>query len=135
MDVWRIRASGGSPEQVTRQNAKLNFLAPLNPRTLVYVAQPQDQAGPWLWSLDIPTSVTRRESWGLEQYTSIAASRDGRRMVATVANPSVALWKLPILERPAVDSDVQPFPLPTTRSLAPALRGHVVVLSVSPGCR
>jgi serine/threonine protein kinase/Tol biopolymer transport system component len=123
MDVWRIRASGGSPEQVTRDNAKLNFLAPLNSRTLLYIAQPQDQAGPWLWSLDIPTSLTRRESWGLEQYTSVAASRDGRRVVATVASPSTTLWRLPILDRMAVDSDVQPYPLPTTRALAPRFAG------------
>ena len=46
MEVWRIRASGGSPEQLTQQNAKLNFLAPLNPRTLLYVAQPAGPVGP-----------------------------------------------------------------------------------------
>ena len=55
MDVWRIRPSGGSPERLTEQHAAVNFLAPLDPRTLLYVARAEDRSGPWLWALDVET--------------------------------------------------------------------------------
>ena len=122
-DVWRVQPSGGAPQRLTQQNAKVNFLAPLDARTLLYVARPQDLAGPWLWTLDIATKVSRRVTSGLEQYTSVAASRDGKRVVATVANPSATLAQVPLLDRPAVDGDVQPYSLPTTRALAPRFAG------------
>ena len=53
----------------------------------------------------------------------MAASRDGRRVVATVANPSASLWRVPLLDRPAEDRDVQPYPVPTGRALAPRFGG------------
>jgi hypothetical protein len=62
---------------------------------------------------------------GVDQYTSISASRDGRRIVATVANPSASLWRVPLLDRAADDRDAQPYPLPvpTGRALAPRFAG------------
>src|SRR4030095_625260 len=39
MDVWRMKPSGESPEQLTQQHADVNFLAPLDLRTLLYVAR------------------------------------------------------------------------------------------------
>jgi len=62
-------------------------------------------------------------SSGLDQYTSVASSRDGRRVVATVAKPSANLWRVPLLDRLAEDSDVEPYPLPTVRALAPRFGG------------
>ena len=67
-------------------------------------------AGPWLWALDVEQRRSRRISLGLEQYTSVSASADGSRLVATVANPSSTLWTVPILDRVADERDVQPFP-------------------------
>jgi serine/threonine protein kinase len=87
MDVWRVRPSGGAPERLTNQNTAVTFLAPLDARTLLYVAHAEDGAGPWLWALDPESRITRRVSSGLEQYTSVAASRDGRRVVATLVSP------------------------------------------------
>jgi Tol biopolymer transport system component len=123
MDVWRLRPTGGSPERLTHQNAAVTFLAPLDARTLLYVARAQDGSGPWLWALDAERKVTRRVSSGLEKYTSVAASRDGRRIVATIADPTVSLWTVPILERPAEDRDVHRHPVTTTRALAPRFGG------------
>jgi Tol biopolymer transport system component len=123
MDVWRLRPSGGSPERLTHQNTAVTFLAPLDRHTLLYVARAPDGSGPWLWRLDPDTKVTRRVSWGLEQYTSVAASRDGRRVVATIVNPTASLWTVPILDRPAEDRDVQPYRMPTARALAPRFGG------------
>jgi Tol biopolymer transport system component len=122
-DIFRVRASGGTPEQLTHQNAAVNLLAPLDARTLLYVAPADDRQGPWLWALDVATKVTRRVSSGLERYTSVAASRDGRRVVATVANPTVSLWRVPMRDREAGDHDIAPYPVPTDRALAPRFGG------------
>jgi Tol biopolymer transport system component len=62
-------------------------------------------------------------SFGLEKYTSAAASADGRRLVATVENPSAGLWSVPILDRVAEERDVKPFQLPTVRALTPRFGG------------
>ena len=123
MDVWRVRPSGGTPEPLTQQHAAVNFLAPLDPRTLLYVARAEDRSGPWLWALDVERKVTRRVTSGLEQYTSVSASRDGRRVVATVVNPTASLWRVPLREGIVDDRDVQPYSLPTGRALAPRFGG------------
>jgi Tol biopolymer transport system component len=101
----------------------VNFMAPLDARTLLYVARAEDRSGPWLWALDVERKVTRRLSSGLGQYTSVSASRDGRRVVATVANPTASLWRVPLLDRQAEDRDAHPYPLPTAQALAPRFRG------------
>ncbi|MEP7310263.1 MAG: protein kinase [Acidobacteriota bacterium] len=123
MDVWRIRPSGQSLERLTERGTAVNFLAPLDARTLLYVARAEDRSGPWLWALEVERKVRRRVSSGLGQYTSVSASRDGRRVVATVANPSASLWRVPLLDRQAEDRDAHPYPLPTARALAPRFRG------------
>jgi serine/threonine protein kinase/Tol biopolymer transport system component len=123
MDVWRMRPSGESPEQLTHQNAPVNFLTPLNSRTLLYVARAEDWSGPWLWALDVETKVTRRATAGLEQFTSVSASRDGSRVVATVAKPTANLWRVPLRDRLVTDRDEQPYPLPTERAIAPRFGG------------
>ena len=132
MDVWRLRPSGGSPERVTTQHLAINFLAPLDPRTLLYVARAEDRSGPWLWSLDVESGMSTRVPSGVDQYTSVSASRDGRRIVATVANPSASLWRVPLLDRLAEERDAEPYalPEPTGMALAPRFGKDVVVLSV-----
>jgi serine/threonine protein kinase/Tol biopolymer transport system component len=123
MDVWRVRPSGASAEQLTQGGTAVNFLAPLDGRTLLYVARADDWSGPWLWSLDVERKATRRLSPGLGQFTSVSSSRDGRRVVATVANPTASLWRVPLLDRLADDRDIQPYLPPTTRALAPRFAG------------
>jgi Tol biopolymer transport system component len=123
MDVWRIRPSGGSPEPLTARATAVNFMAALDSRTLLYVAREQDRSGPWLWALDVERKVSRRVASGLGQYTSVSASRDGRRVVATVANPTSSLWRVPLLDGPAEDRDVRSYPLATARALAPRFAG------------
>lgn len=123
MDVWRVRSSGGSPERLTTLHAPANFLAPLDSYTLLYTSRAEDRTGPWLWVLDLETRSSRRVSWGLEQYASVAASSDGRRIVAAVARPTSTLWTVPILERPADDRHAERFPVTTVRALAPRFGG------------
>jgi Tol biopolymer transport system component/tRNA A-37 threonylcarbamoyl transferase component Bud32 len=123
MDVWRMKPSGAALEQLTDQHASVNYLAPLTQRTLLYVARAEDWSGPWLWALDVESKVTRRVTLGLEQYTSVSASRDGRHVVATVAKPTASLWRVPLNDRRAEDVDAQPYPVSTERALAPRHRG------------
>jgi Tol biopolymer transport system component len=123
MDVWRISPAGGEPERLTQHNADIGYLAPIDRRTVLYTTRAEDRSGPWLWALDVDSKVTRRVSLGLEKYTSVAASADGRRVVATVANPTAGLWSVPILDRPVGEPDVKPFAVPAVRALAPRFGG------------
>jgi len=137
MDVWRLRPSGGSPERLTTQHLAINFLAPLDPRTLLYVARAEDRSGPWLWSLNVETGLSTRVPSGVDQYTSVSASRDGKRVVATVANPTASLWRVPLLDRLADDHDAQPYPVPvqTGRVLAPRFGGTSLYFLSARGAR
>ena len=124
MDLWRVRPDGGSPERLTRHHLDVRYPTPIDERTLLYCARDADGAGPWLWTLDVESRVSRRATVGLEQYTSLAASTDGNRLVATVQNPRAALWSVPVLDRLATESDAEPLAdLPARRALAPRLRG------------
>lgn len=95
MDVWRIRPSGGAPERVTHHDANVTYPVFLGPRTLLYLATDPDGFGPWIYALDVEKRVPHRVSLGLENYTSLAASADGRRIVATQATPRSTLWRVP----------------------------------------
>jgi Tol biopolymer transport system component len=123
MDVWRVAPSGALPQQLTHLNAPVNFLTPLDARTLLYIARDDDWSGPWLWALDVETRLSRRVTAGLETYTSVSASRDGRRVVATVANPTGRLWSVPLLDRAVGDRDAQPYAVPSERAVAPRFGG------------
>jgi serine/threonine protein kinase/Tol biopolymer transport system component len=118
-DVWRIPSSGGVPERLTDQSTDVQYVTPIDDRTVLYVAPGRDRSGPWLWALDLETRTTHRVSVGLERYLSVAASADGRRLVASVATSSAALWSVPIADRVVEERDVSPYPMPTIRALAP----------------
>jgi Tol biopolymer transport system component len=124
MDVWRIRPSGGPPERMTQHNADVRYLTPLDERTLLYVSPDENGAGPWLWALDTERLVTRRITSGLEVYSSIDASGDGRRLVASVSNPTATLWSVPLLDRVATEEDVTRFDVPSVRAYAPRFGGR-----------
>ncbi|HET7696335.1 MAG TPA: protein kinase [Vicinamibacterales bacterium] len=122
MDVWRLRPAGGTAERVTAQHLAINFLAPLDSRRFLYVARAEDRSGPWLWSVDVDTGRSTRVPSGVDQYLSVSASRDGRRVVATVANPSASLWRVPLADRPAEERDAERYPLPGPTGFAFAPR-------------
>jgi Tol biopolymer transport system component len=95
-DLWRIKPGGGDPERMTSHNSRVTFPAFVDARTLIYLATDADGDGPWLYALDTNRGTTRRISFGVERYTSIDASADGRHLVATVANRRRTMWRIPI---------------------------------------
>jgi Tol biopolymer transport system component len=123
MDLWRIDPAGGNPERLTQRNTDVAYPTTAGNRTVFYVARDSDGSGPWLWTFDLKRKDSRRASFGLEQYTSVEASADGRKLVATISNPVAGLWTVPILDRVAEERDVKPFTVPTVRALAPRFGG------------
>jgi Tol biopolymer transport system component len=123
MDLWRIEPDGSHAERLTQFNTDVAYPSPVGERTVFYVAREADGSGPWLWAFDLKRRDAQRVSVGLEQYTSVQASADGHKLVATISNPVAGLWSVPILNRLAEESDVKPFPLPSVRALAPRFGG------------
>ena len=123
MDLWRIDPAGRDPERLTQLNTDVAYPTPVGNRTVFYVARDGDGSGPWLWAFDLQRKQSRRASIGLEDYTSVQASADGRKLVATISNPVAGLWTVPILDRVAGEHDVKPFTVPTERALAPRFAG------------
>lgn len=132
-DLWRIRPSGADPEQLTHQNTEMRDPTPLAPGTILYLARDSDWSGPWIWAYDVGRKTSRRLTFGLETYTSLSASADGKRLAATVANPKVGLWTVPLRDSVAEESDVKPFGLPSTRALKPRFGGNALYYLSSQG--
>jgi Tol biopolymer transport system component len=134
MDIWRIRAAGGEPERMTNTNTDIRYLAFISDSTIVYTAPDQDGAGPWLWALNTVNRRTQRISSGLEVYSSVDASGDGRRLVATVSRPTANLWTIPLRTTALVDAgDAKPVALPSVRAYAPRYGGSTLFFLSSRG--
>ena len=115
MDVWRLRPSGGTPEQLTHAASRRSISWRRSTRARCSTSRaPRIGRGHGCGRSTSSASVsTRVSASGLDQYTSVSASRDGRRIVATVANPSgepvegaAASIGSPTIATP------QPYPLP-----------------------
>ena len=123
MDIWRIPSTGGQPERITSHDSRVGYPVLLDDRTLLYTATDDDGAGPWLYMMDLETRVPIRLSAGVEHFVSIAASAEipgqPRRLVATVSNPSVQLWSVPLTHTVADEESARRLTLPTARSAAP----------------
>ena len=101
LDIWRIRPIGGTPERITSHNGRVIYPVLLDRRTLIYLASDPDGSGPWLYSMDVERRIPHRLTSGLDRYTSLATSADGRRLVLTPASPKRTLWRLRIANSPA----------------------------------
>lgn len=130
MDVWRIRPAGGSPERVTNHAATVSHPVFLDASTLAYLSTDESGSGPWIYSLDVGRGVPRRASFGVDRYTSLAASRDGRRVVATLANPKGTLWRVALGGAPPQAADARPIHLTTGNGSSPRI-GDGFLLYVS----
>jgi len=119
LDIWRIPSAGGTPERITSNNGYVTHPVLLDRRTLMYLATDPDGSGPWLYSIDVERRIPHRLIFGLDRYTSLAASADGRRLVATLATPKRTLWRLPIDDSPVEASAASQISLPNNTALSP----------------
>jgi len=119
MDVWRIHADGGAPERLTFHDSRVLFPTFVDSRTLLYLATADDGSGPWVHALNVEQRVSQRLNTGVDPYTSIAASADGRRIVGAVSRPTSGLWRGTIDERPIDESRAARVALPTAHGLSP----------------
>jgi Tol biopolymer transport system component len=96
----------------------------------MYLASDPDGSGPWLYSMDVERRIPHRLIPGLDRYTSLAASADGRRLVVTRATANGTLWRLRIPDSPAEVSEANRIPLTTSTGSSPRL-GRDYLLYVS----
>ena len=134
MDIWRIRPTGGTPERITNHDSLVSHPVFLNARTLLYLASDSDGSGPWIHSLDVDRRIPRRVSFGIDRYTSLAASADGQRLVATLASPKGTLWRLPITGARAETSSARRIPLTTGNGSSPRLGTGVSAVRLLQRC-
>jgi Tol biopolymer transport system component len=121
LDIWRIPSAGGTPVRITSHNARVTYPVLLDRRTLLYLASDPDGSGPWLYSMDVERRIPHRLTSGFDRYTSLAASADGRRLVATFANPKRTLWRLRIADSPSKVPTAAQISLTTGTGFSPRL--------------
>jgi serine/threonine protein kinase len=122
MDIWRIASTGGTPERITSHNSRVGYPVVVDERNLLYTATADDGTGPWLYTMDLEDRIATRLSTGVEHFISIAASAETagrRRFVATVSNPSVELWSIPVTNGISGEGSASRLSLPTARAAAP----------------
>jgi Tol biopolymer transport system component len=123
LGIWRVRSAGGTPQRLAPQVSGVNSIAPVDARTLLYVARDRDGTGPWLWTLDIPSAAARRMITGLDRYTTVAASANGHRIVTTLASSSAALWRVPLEGPVAAPQHPERVLVDSNHASAPRLHG------------
>ena len=121
LDIWRINPAGGTPERITSHMGRVSYPVLLDRRTLVYLASDPDGSGPRPYSMDVERRIPHRLTSGLDRYTSLAASADGRRLVATLASPKRTLWRLRIDDSPKKVTSPAQISLTTSTGFSPRL--------------
>jgi Tol biopolymer transport system component len=130
LDIWRIRPTGGTPERITSQDARITYPVLLDRRTLLYLAGDPDGSGPSLYTIDVERRIPHRLTSGLDRYTSLAAAADGHRLVVTRTTPHQTLFRVRIGDSPAQVSAADRIPLTTSSGFSPRL-GRDYLLYVS----
>jgi Tol biopolymer transport system component len=134
LDIWRIPATGGTPERITTHETRVTHPVFLDERILLYLARDGEGGGPWLYAVDVERRVPHRVGFGLERYTSLQASGDGTRLVATLTTQQNALWRLPLTSAPVEPSAAERLSLSTGSGSFPRLgAGYVLYVSSKGG--
>jgi Tol biopolymer transport system component len=132
MDLWRIGPSGGAPERLTHHDGRVSHPVFVDRRTLLYLATDPDGSGPWIRTLDLVSGTSHRLGSPLDRYTSLSASADGRRLVATRAIPRTTFWRLPLDGSRADMATASRVPVTTLSGRSPRL-GPGALFHISSG--
>jgi Tol biopolymer transport system component len=133
MDIWRFPVPADDalavPEQVTHHNSRVAYPTWIDPRTLIYSATAEDGSGQWLYAIDVEHRIPHRVSSGVtEQYLSVAATTDARRLVVTIAMPLATVWSVPVSSEMQPESSVRSFAAPNARALSPRFGPDYVLM-------
>ena len=79
----------------------------------------EDGPGAVLYAMDLERRLPRVITPGVQQYSSVFAGADGKRLVVTESNPSGSLWTIPISDSVQGEAAARRFELPTARAVAP----------------
>lgn len=132
-DLWRLRPTGEQLERLTSHHSRLSYPVVLDGHNLAYLATDADGTGPWMYVLDLQRRRSHRISSGLENFTSLAATIDGNKLVATVSRPHESLWRVPLGTHGA-DSATESAPVKLLADGAlPRLAQEVLVYKASSG--
>jgi|HubBroStandDraft_6_1064221.scaffolds.fasta_scaffold14155_1 Tol biopolymer transport system component len=133
LDVWRVDPRGQLLERITSHSTRVTYPVLLNPRTLLYLASAPDGSGPWVYGMDVERRVAHRLSAGVEQYTSLAASADGQRVIATVSTPQRTLWRVSITDPVQSESAPVRIALTTGTGFAPRVGPNFLLYVAAAG--
>ena len=133
MDIWRVSPDGGTAERLTSHRSRVAYPVLVDEDTLIYSAARPDGSGSALYAMDVERRISHSVTSGLEEYASVAASADGRRLVATVANPIRNVWTAPISEHIVGEAGISRFNLPTVRASGPRFGPDYLVYLSSKG--
>jgi Tol biopolymer transport system component len=132
-DIWRVAADGSGARRITSHESQVSHPVFVAPRTLLYLASEADGSGPWLYGMDVDHLVPHRLSTGVDRYTSLSASADGRRLVTTIASPRWTLWRVPVSAVPATAAAATPVSGTSLAGTSPRLGPGYLVYVVRGG--
>ncbi|HTB89812.1 MAG TPA: hypothetical protein VK743_17735 [Steroidobacteraceae bacterium] len=133
LDIWRVDPRGQALERITSHSTRVTYPVLLNQRTLLYLASAPDGSGPWVYGMDVERRAAHRLTAGVEQYTSLAASADGHRIIATVSTPQRTLWRVPITDPMLSESVPARIALTTGTGFAPRVGPNFLLYVASAG--
>ena len=118
MDLWRIPSAGGVAERLTHHRSNVAYPGFLDDRTVIYTVSSQGGASN-LYAMDVERRIPHQLNLGVEQYLSVSAAADGRRLAATVANMTRGLWVAPVSEKVVDDSALTVLKMATASAASP----------------
>ncbi|MGH8224215.1 MAG: DNA-binding protein [Woeseiaceae bacterium] len=133
MDIWRIAADGFNPQRMTFHDSRVSHPVFLDRRTLLYLATAQDGSGPWVHAMYLGQRGSRRLALGVDRYTSLDATVDGRRIVATVARPRSSLWRASLTQGVIDATTAQRMAIPTAGARSPRFGPGFVLFVAAKG--
>jgi len=95
-EIWRILSSGGKPEPVVQTVRRAEFPVPLPSGDLIYAANP-DTVDLGLWWKPNGGGMSQQLAPGMEEYTDLRLSADGRKLGATRSEVRQSLVLVPLV--------------------------------------